>query len=526
MKERQKGFTLLEVLLVIASIGILASIVVVAINPMKQIEAANNAKRKADINNIRQAIEQYSIDNNGQYPSGIDTGAKVICPNINPPAGCIDLTLLTPTYIASIPQADTGYYYISTNTAGTSINVDHPKDDIWNIAGKPTLDLNFASNKSLIDNVSGNNLVTFTRNSTGTYVGADGFIKTAAVNTPRFEYDPITGESKGLLVEGPIARIGGRMQAGGSNLLSTENVPNIVAPDGTNTAIYNYGSGTGSQFQTVGERAAGDSNGKLYTMTVFAKAGEQSRFMLVGGAEPSSKEAVFDVSTGTIIRQPTHVNSSASITPYKNGWYRCSVTFLRETASTNYFFFYLPMSGPTTYGWTPGTGMYFWGLNIAEDATGPTSYVYTESSGGYLTSFSRAADDVSITGSNFTNIFSPSNADGTMYGVANSPLSNLTLFSVSAWPWRIQRELISIGNWSPTAIPPGSSNVALTNGNGSNSIYTNGTLYNSNPNVTGASNGTQLNIGQGDGRYTNGTISRLVYWPRRLSNTILQSITQ
>jgi prepilin-type N-terminal cleavage/methylation domain-containing protein len=523
MSKIKKGFTLLEILLVIATIGILAAIVLVAINPTKQIESANAARRKVDMNNIEKAIIQYSIDNRGQYPNGIDAGAKVICPNTNPPAGCIDLSLLVPIYIASIPQADTGYYYISTNTAGTAINIDHPKDSIWNTAGTPTLDFNFALNKSLIDNVSGNNLTTFTRNSVGTYIGEDGLIKTAAVNTPRFEYDPITGESRGLLVEGPIAMVGGEMQAGGSNLLSTENVPNIIAPDGTNTAIYNYGSGTGSQYQTVGERAAGDSNGKIYTMTVFAKAGEQSRFMLVGGAEPSTKEAVFDVSTGTIIRQPTHVNSSASITPYKNGWYRCSVTFLRETAGTNYFFFYLPMAGPTTYGWTPGTGMYFWGLNIAEDATGPTSYVYTDS--GYLT-FSRAADDVSITGSNFTNIFSSTNANGTMYGLANSPFSNLTLFSVSAWPWRIQRELLTIGNWSPTAIPSGSRKVAITNGNGANSIYNNGTLYNSNPNVTSASNGTQLNIGQADGRYTNGTISRLVYWPTRLSNTILQSITQ
>ena len=42
---------------------------------------------------------------------------------------------------------------------------------------------------------------TFTRNSSGTYVGDDGLIKTAAVNEPRFDYDPATGESLGLLVE-------------------------------------------------------------------------------------------------------------------------------------------------------------------------------------------------------------------------------------------------------------------------------------------------------------------------------------
>jgi hypothetical protein len=42
---------------------------------------------------------------------------------------------------------------------------------------------------------------TFTRNSSGTYVGDDGLIKTAAINEPRFEFDPVTGEFKGLLIE-------------------------------------------------------------------------------------------------------------------------------------------------------------------------------------------------------------------------------------------------------------------------------------------------------------------------------------
>ena len=46
-----------------------------------------------------------------------------------------------------------------------------------------------------------NTFMTFTRASTATYTGPDGLIKTAAINTPRYDYDPITGECKGLLVE-------------------------------------------------------------------------------------------------------------------------------------------------------------------------------------------------------------------------------------------------------------------------------------------------------------------------------------
>lgn len=186
----------------IAAIGILAAIVLVAINPNRQIEAARQAKRRSDINTITKAIQQYSIDNNGQYPAGIETGAKPICQTGNTPTGCIDLSsTLVPTYLASIPEADSNRYYVRRNTSGTSIEVTHPRDDIWNIGGVPSLDLNFTKNKSLIDSVSGNNLINFTRNSPATYVGEDGLIKTAAVNEPRFDHDPVTGESLGLLVE-------------------------------------------------------------------------------------------------------------------------------------------------------------------------------------------------------------------------------------------------------------------------------------------------------------------------------------
>lgn len=66
---------------------------------------------------------------------------------------------------------------------------------------KPSLDLNFAQTKSLVDRISGSNLITFTRASAGTFVNSAGLIETAAADVPRFTHDPVTGESLGLLVE-------------------------------------------------------------------------------------------------------------------------------------------------------------------------------------------------------------------------------------------------------------------------------------------------------------------------------------
>ena len=58
-----------------------------------------------------------------------------------------------------------------------------------------TLNLNFMTPGTL------NPLLTFTRASTGTYFDSTGTMQTAAINAPRWDYDPVTLQSRGLLSE-------------------------------------------------------------------------------------------------------------------------------------------------------------------------------------------------------------------------------------------------------------------------------------------------------------------------------------
>ncbi|HXV26800.1 MAG TPA: type II secretion system protein [Candidatus Paceibacterota bacterium] len=92
-RDTTGGFTLVELLVVIAIIGVLATLVLLQLGAARA--RSRDAKRIADVNQLRSALELYYEDNGGVYPDALSD---------------LDGT----TYITRVPQdpldaADYGY---------------------------------------------------------------------------------------------------------------------------------------------------------------------------------------------------------------------------------------------------------------------------------------------------------------------------------------------------------------------------------------------------------------------------------
>jgi len=130
--KQQRGFTIVELLIVIVVIAILAAISIVAYNGIQQ--RARDAERQQELSTLQKALEMYQIDNGG-YPR---CGATAIN---TPPAfsatvatNCLEE--LVPNYLSAVPvdpidSGNTRYWYGAgyTKVSATGYNTSTPANN-------------------------------------------------------------------------------------------------------------------------------------------------------------------------------------------------------------------------------------------------------------------------------------------------------------------------------------------------------------------------------------------------------------
>src|SRR3989344_4984084 len=103
-KSLQRGFTLIEILIVIGILAILATVVLIALNPARQFAQARDSQRVANINAILNAIGQRIADNKGIFETGCAAGAiPTTDTDMQSAAGGYDIApCLVPTYLPAM----------------------------------------------------------------------------------------------------------------------------------------------------------------------------------------------------------------------------------------------------------------------------------------------------------------------------------------------------------------------------------------------------------------------------------------
>ena len=100
----KRGFTLIEILIVIGIIAVLAAIVIVAINPARQFALARNSQRVSNVNAILNAIGQNMADNKGIFTCVPTVALPSSAKYISSTSGDVDLhACVVPTYMPSMP---------------------------------------------------------------------------------------------------------------------------------------------------------------------------------------------------------------------------------------------------------------------------------------------------------------------------------------------------------------------------------------------------------------------------------------
>ena len=411
-------------------------------------------------------------------------------------------------------------------------------------------------------------LITYTRSTVGTFYNSSGLIATAAINAPRYDYDPITLVNRGLLLESAATNwIPNSTQSisqfsvgvgGVTTNLATSNNP-TTASSVSNSVRALAASSTANEIKYM-LRSETWSAGQVNIFSAFFKqitANITYPCLVIDDAGINGGiYARFDLSgNGTVLQGATTggtgIYLGSGIERLPNGWYRCWVVGTPAIGGGSRASITIRNNTTTSNGYDPastlaiGDGVYVWGPMIEKnvgDRRKPSSYYETTGS-----TATRGADSAVVTGSNFSSFFN--NVEGTL--LIEYYRSNESTFGGYTWPMSISDGTVNnqisfyniLGTSAVTNMAYRTSNtdqidylqVNLNNGINklAQSYKTNQVAFAVNGSLIGVdyTNTTpsvnRLTIGNSyaGSNNLNDRVSRIVYWPKALSPTEVTALT-
>jgi hypothetical protein len=419
---------------------------------------------------------------------------------------------------------------------------------LWDLAGvPPSLDLRFAESKSLVDAVSGQQLITFARASDGTFVNSAGQIEIAGPNVPRFTHNPTTLESLGLLVEEQRTN-------------SIRNNTMVGAVAGTpGTLPTNWNENLAGVSRSIIE--TGIEDGVNYIELRLQGTPTSGELVLQFDANTQTVATASSVWTGSfyarmtggsltnIIASSVRIREANAAGGLLNAHYQSfTPTSARLATQRSVGTATLGASAERvnlglSLGLTVGQAIDITlriGLPQLEQGAFVTSAIPTTG-----TAATRTADVVSITGANFSSWYRQN--EGTVFAESSS-FSNLSgsrvVSAIDDGSMSNRFQITFASGYTPNfaAVSTGTVSADLyasAPAQGFNTRFC--TTYGVNDFVLSSNGGNsvtdtsgalpisvstaRLGVFQNNTGYLNGTIRRLTYWPQRLPNSTLQNIT-
>jgi hypothetical protein len=363
-------------------------------------------------------------------------------------------------------------------------------------------------------------------------------LMTAPAGVARFDCDPITGKSLGLLIEEGRTNLL-TYSSDFSNAVWIKNGATVtsaanVAPDGTqNAQLLVEDTSTGDHRTYQGSTL---TSGIAYTFSVYAKSFGRNLIQLFSNTG-ILYNVTFNLSNGTIANTTA---GTGTITPIGNGWYICSVSNTSVATTTVNRQIRLVNTGVnTSYTGDGYSGIYIGGAQL-EAGSFATSYIPTVAS-----TVTRAADQASITGTNFSSWYNQ--AQGSLYAESDDNGSNnnaaATLINMNTPSYNLiafygpgvlnqARLLIRLdtGGYvinTTSSVTTQPIKQAASFKDGAVSCTANGILFvtNQNVNIPHSLNGLYIGYFSGTASYLTGHIRKLSYYPVALSSSNLVALT-